>query len=427
MSISKLDFAKLTDQALISDYVAAHNIPHAVAFHRGTFDSYNLPAVTKHLFPATSNPVPIPLLANHVWVAQLDGNWRLERYSTAETFPDPPEGDVEDDDSVPMLNYYPPDGLPVNSSVDLFDEARKLEDGSLALEEERAKTASLMTLVTSICGKAYAEKIMRIVNLVETNDDASDQESGGESGGNIKSSNNFTQKRLQPSPWRAGINKAQFGDLDWATKMKGASDTLIEDVYAVLMPPPKYVIRSVVSTVINVNSFLPRRATNDAGQSDTSEASTSTAKSPRKRPRSSEDEDACTSPKRVKTGVEEGGRAEAQVESSRAAALQRQNRPRLRDDSLDDIHINTSLKGQIIEERFPVDLDEEPLNAATSDSPRFPGDLLIPIFFPKALKNLEDLEMYPPCEAHNPVAPPPRASDSSYSNPGHARHVLRHV
>ncbi|KAG7442208.1 uncharacterized protein BT62DRAFT_936318 [Guyanagaster necrorhizus] len=116
--------------------------------------------------------------------------------------------------------------------------------------------------------------------------------------------------------------------------MKGASDTLIEDVYTVLMPPP---------------NFLPCRATNDAGQSDASDASTSTAKSPRTRPRSSEDEDACTSPKRVKTDVEEGGRAEAQVESSRAAALQRQNRPRLRDDSLDDIHINTSLKRQIIE------------------------------------------------------------------------------
>ncbi|KAG7442238.1 uncharacterized protein BT62DRAFT_1010774 [Guyanagaster necrorhizus] len=221
MSISKLDFAELTDKTLISDYVAAHNIPHTVAFHRDTFDSYNLPAITKRLFPATSNPVPIPLLANHVWVAQLDGNWRLERYSTAETFPDPPEGDVDDDDSVPTLNYYPPDGLPVNSSVDLPDEARKLEDGrsevhsalaelrtavskaallytqaSLALEEESAKTASLMTFVTSICGKAHVEKIMRIVNLVDTNDDASDQESGGESGGNIKSSNNFTQKKI---------------------------------------------------------------------------------------------------------------------------------------------------------------------------------------------------------------------------------------
>ncbi|KAG7442185.1 uncharacterized protein BT62DRAFT_447647 [Guyanagaster necrorhizus] len=207
-----------------------------------------------------------------------------------------------------------------------------------------------MTLVTSICGKAYTEKIMRIVNLVDTNDDASDQESGGEPGGNIKSSNNFTQKKIQPSPWRAGVNKAQFGDLDWATKMKGASDALIEDVYAVLMPPPK--------------------TTNDTGQSDASDASSSTEKSPRKRPRSYEDEDACTSPKRVKTGVEEGGHAEAQVESSRAAALQGQNRPRLREGSLDDIYINTSLKRQIIEERFPVDLDEEPLNAGPQESRR---------------------------------------------------------
>ncbi len=84
------------------------------------------------------------------------------------------------------------------------------------------------------------------------------------------------------------------------------------------MPPPKYVVRSVVTVAIIVNSFLPYRTADD---DDVFPPSRSTAISPRKRSCSSEDEEASTSPKRVKPGSRV--QAAAQAESSAAASWQK--------------------------------------------------------------------------------------------------------
>ncbi|KAK0447390.1 uncharacterized protein EV420DRAFT_1483759 [Desarmillaria tabescens] len=350
-TISMSEFAELTDDAIISDYVAAHDIPSTVALPRSALGSYDLPAIMQWLFPAESNPVPLALLANHAWVAQPDGTWKLERHFAAEEFLATPDDEINGS-VIPTLNHYPPDGLPVSSSVDLLDGARKLEDGRLevhdalralqvsikdatllytkarlALDEERAKTTSLMALVTSICGQAFADKIVRTVEVMDTGD-FEEEEDGGESSDDQRNSN-FTQKKLQPSPRRAGVNKALFGDPDWASKMKGASDALREDTHTVLMPPPK--------------------TTNHAGQSGAFLISRSIATSPRKRSRSSEGEDASTSPKRIKTGVEEGSRVQTQLAKSSSAAVFRGQK--------------TTLESKSIEERSPVDLD----NSGSSD------------------------------------------------------------
>ncbi|KAK0200358.1 hypothetical protein DFS33DRAFT_147715 [Desarmillaria ectypa] len=392
----------------------AHNIPNTVALPSSAFGSYDLLAIMKWLFPARSNPVPIALLANHKWVAQPNGRWKLERYSAAEAFPETPDDEM-DDNAVPTLNHYPPDGLPVNSSVDLLDGARKLEDGRLevqdalgalwtsvtdatllytqarlALDEERAKTTSLIALVTNICGQAFADTIVQVVEAMDTDD--GEEEDDGESSDNQHSSN-FTQKQLQPSPWQIGVNKALSGDSEWASNMKGASDALREDVHVALMPPP---------------NFLPRRTTNHAGQSSALLASRSTI-SPRKRSRSFGGEDESTSPKRIKIGIEEGSLVQAQAESSAVAVLQGQK---------------TTFEPKYIEGRSPVDLDnsnsdereEEPLNTGTSDGLQqssSPSQLPDSDFLPQqAISNPEDQQMSPPCETQNPVVPPQQALGS---------------
>ncbi len=172
------------------------------------------------LFPAPSNPAPINLVANHNWVPQPDGEFKLERTSAAEEFPAPPDDEIVED-PVPTLDHYPSDGLPVDSNVDLIDAARKLEDGrlemkaalerlttsvseatflytqaNLALDEEREKTASLMAFVSSICGQGFADAILMHVERVESDD--ADEGNGDESSNQRK--NNFVQKELQPSP-----------------------------------------------------------------------------------------------------------------------------------------------------------------------------------------------------------------------------------
>lgn len=325
-TISLQDFAQLTDKTIISDYVATYNIPNHVALPNGALGWYDLPAIMARLFPAPLNPVPIDLLANHSWVSQPDGELILQRTSAAEEFPAPPEEEVEEDPA-PTLDHYPANGLPADSTVDVVDAARRLEDGrlevkaalerltasvseatflytqaNLALDEEREKTASLMALVSSICGQGFADAIMMYVERIEGDD-------GGEGNGDESRNerkNNFVQKELQPSPWRAAVNKARFGDRKWPSNVKEASDALREQADAIRMPPPK-----------------PADSDDeDEDEDDVFPPPRSTATSPLKRSRSPEDEDTSVSvsPKRVKTSYAEG-RAQAPFESAFAIAM----------------------------------------------------------------------------------------------------------
>ncbi len=111
--------------------------------------------------------------------------------------------------------------------------------------------------------------------------------------------------------------------MDNRSNVKEASDALREDASAILMPPPKYVVRSVVTVAIIVNSFIPYRPadSDDEDESDAFPPSRPTAISPLKRSRPSEDEEPSTSPKRVKTGSYAESRVRALVESSFAAAM----------------------------------------------------------------------------------------------------------
>ncbi|KAK0436449.1 hypothetical protein EV421DRAFT_1908059 [Armillaria borealis] len=425
-TISLQDFAQLTDKTIISDYVAAHNIPNDVALPNGALGSYDLAAIAARLFPATSNPAPILLLTNHNWVPQADGEFKLERYSAAEEFPGPPDDEIVED-AVPTLDHYPPDGLPVDSSVDVVDAARKLEDGrlevkaalekltasvseatllytqaNLALDEEREKTASLMALVSNICGQGFADAILMYVERLES--DGGDEWNSDESSNQRK--NNFTQKELQPSPWRAAVNKARFGDPKWPSNVKAASDALREDASAILMPPPKYVVRSVVTVAIIVNSFLPYRPADDEDEDedDAFPPSGSTATSPRKRSRSPEDEDASTSPKRVKTGSDAESRVQALVESSFAAAMRGMEADLKRRRT--EGHSREASSNSHGDER-----EKEP-NTGTSDGLQQSSPSSQP-----SEQTPEDQQMSPPSEAPNPIAPPQQASGSFDPDP----------
>ncbi|PBK59977.1 hypothetical protein ARMSODRAFT_1090571, partial [Armillaria solidipes] len=411
-TISLQDFAQLIDKTIISDYVAAHNIPNDVALPNGALGSYDLAAIAARLFPAESNPAPTLLLANHNWVPQPDGEFKLERYSAAEEFPGPPDDEIVEE-AVPTLNHYPPDGVPVDSSIDVVDAARKLEDGrlevkaalekltasvseatllytqaNLALDEERKKTASLMALVSNICGQGFADAILMYVERLES--DGGDEGNGDESSNQRK--NNFTQKELQPSPWRAAVNKARFGDPKWPSNVKAASDALREDASAILMPPP---------------NFLPYRTADDEDEDDAFPLSRSTAAFPRKRSRSPEDEDASTSPKRAKTGSDAESRVQALVESSFAAAMRGMEADLKRRRT--EGHSREASSNSRGDER-----EKEP-NTGTSDGLQQSSSSSQPS--EQASSNLEDQQMSPPSEAPNLIAPPQQASGSSDPDP----------
>ncbi|PBK98564.1 hypothetical protein ARMGADRAFT_580933 [Armillaria gallica] len=91
--------------------------------------------------------------------------------------------------------------------------------------------------------------------------------------------------------------------MDNRSNVKEASDALRENASAILMPPPK------------------PADSDDEDESGAFPPSRSTAISPLKRPRPSEDEEASTSPKRAKTGSEAESRVRALVESAFAAAM----------------------------------------------------------------------------------------------------------
>ncbi|KAK0218766.1 hypothetical protein IW262DRAFT_1462255 [Armillaria fumosa] len=430
-TISLQDFAQLTDKTIISDYVATYNIPNDVALPNGALGWYDLPAIMARLFPAPLNPVPIDLVANHSWVSQPDGEFILKRTSAAEEFPAPPEDEIEED-PVPTLDHYSADGLPADSSVDVVDAARRLEDGrlevkaalerltasvseaaflytqaNLALDEEREKTASLMALVSSICGQGFADAIMMHVERIEG--DGGGEGNGDESRNERK--NNFVQKELQPSPWRAAVNKARFGDQKWPSNVKEASGALREQVDAILMPPPKYVVSSVVTVAIIVNSFLPYRPADsddeDEDEDDTFPPSRSMAISPLKRSRSPEDEDASTSisSKRVKTSSYAESRAQAPVESAFTIAMRgmQADLKRRSTEGHSRVDSSTSQSGE---------REKEPMATGTSDGLRQSSLSSQP-----SEQAPEDQQVSLSSEAPNPTPPPQQASGSSDPHP----------
>ncbi|KAK0473577.1 hypothetical protein IW261DRAFT_1657495 [Armillaria novae-zelandiae] len=416
-TISLQDFARLTDKTIISDYVATYNIPNEVALPNGALGWYDLPAIMARLFPAPSNPVPINLVANHNWVSQPNGEFMLERTSAAEAFPMPPEDEIEED-PVPTLDHYPPNGLPADSSVDMVDAARRLEDGrlevkaalerlvasvseatfqytqaNLALDEEREKTASLMALVSNICGQGFADAIIKHVESVESVEGV---EGNGEESNERK--NNFVQKELQPSPWRAAVNKARFGNRKRRANAKEASDALREQAFAIMMPPP---------------NFIPHRpgdsddSDDDADDDAFFHLSRSPAISPRKRSRLPEDEDASafTSPKRAKSSAHAESQAHALAESSFAAAMRGMQADLKRRSTEGHSHADSSASQS-------GEREKEPMTTGTSDglqqspSPSQPSE-----------QAPRDQQGSLPSEALNPTLPPQQASGSSDPHP----------
>ncbi|KAK0187190.1 hypothetical protein F5146DRAFT_1063866 [Armillaria mellea] len=389
-TISLQDFAQLTDKTIISDYVAAYNIPNDVALPNGVLGWYDLPAIMARLFPAPSNPVPILLVANHTWVPQPDGGFKLERISAAEDFPDPPEDDDEIvEDPVPTLNHYPPEGLPVDSGVDVVDAARRLEDGrlevkaalerlkasvseatflytqaNLVLDEEREKTASLMAFVSSICGHEFADAILMHVERIEN------------------------QRTASAFPVSTRSLYTLFAINLWSN-VKEASDALREQASAILMPPPK------------------PTDSDDEDEDDAFPPSRSTEISPLKRSRPSEDEDASasTSPKRVKIDSYAESRVQAPMESSFAAAMR---------------GMAADLKRKSIEEHSRVNSSsshsgegEKELNTTgTSDGLQQSSPSSLP-----SEQVPEEQHISSPNEAPNPSPPPRQASGSSDPDP----------